>query len=127
MVFAPLALGSSQVILPLQDLTLGWSFVVFSLRVDVTEHQDKHQDEVEDEHANRATKTHHVASADALAEKHAVMVVASYADIAVLAVVHVFGHVHVALDAVENFVSSSILVFSDLISWLIVPCLAGFL
>lgn len=101
--------------------------MVFRCCLDVTDHQNEHEDEVEDQHANGATEAHHVASTNALAKEDAVVVITSHANVAVLAVIHIPGDVNVALDTIKDFVSSSILVFSNLISWLIVPSFTSLL
>ena len=88
-------------------------------------HKHKHQNKVKYQYANSPSKAPDVAASDALAEKDAVVVVAVDANIAIVAVLHIFVDVDVALDAVKDSYFVSLRILPRFVLRLVVLALFG--
>ena len=85
-----------------------------TLWIPVDDKEDKDENEIENEHANGATKAVNIATANAFAEEDTVMVIVIHAHLAIITMFHVLFHVDVAFYTVEHFYFLAVFAFSVL-------------
>lgn len=112
-----------EMILSLLLLSFGDTVLVSVgfLWINVEHHENEHQNEVENQHADSPSEAIDISASDAFAEEDTMVVVVINAHVAVFTVLHILGHVHVALHAVQNLVSVPIRVFSYFVLRLVMP------
>jgi hypothetical protein len=97
-----------------------------ALWISIDDKKDKNENEIENKHANGATKAVNVATANAFAEEDTVMVIVIHAHLAIITMFHVFFYVDVAFYTVEHFYFLAIFAFSVLPLGLVISCVDCF-
>ena len=90
------------------------------IRLDIHHHKNKNEYKVDHHHPNGAIKAVNIAPSDALGEEDTVVIVVIDTDVTIFTVVHVLGHIDIALYTVQNSLLLPVFVFSNLICGLIV-------
>ena len=90
------------------------------ISVYIYDEDDEYYYEIEDEHSDRATEAIDVASANAFAEKDAVMIVASDTYVTVFAMVSISIHINIALHTIQYLISFPIRICPRFILGLII-------
>ena len=98
-----------------------------AFRISIDDKKDENKNEIENKHANGATKAVNIAATDAFAEEDTVMIIVIHTYLTIITMFHVFFNVHITFYTIEHFYFLSVFAFSVLVLGLVIFCINGFL